>query len=60
MPLYIIFHKDPITPSQRDELAAAITRIHTNLFSTPSLFVNVKFEDASGASYYVGGKAVSV
>ncbi|EOD48209.1 putative cis-3-chloroacrylic acid protein [Neofusicoccum parvum UCRNP2] len=56
MPLYIVSHKDPISPSQRDELAAAITKIHSTLFTTPSLFVNVKFEDVSAASYYVGGK----
>ncbi|EKG16696.1 Tautomerase [Macrophomina phaseolina MS6] len=56
MPLYIVSHKDPISSSQRDELAAAITKIHANLFTTPSLFVNVKFEDVSTTSYYVGGK----
>ena len=59
MPLYIISHKDPLNTSQRDELAAAITKIHTTVFTTPSLFVNVKFEDVSDASYYVGGKPVS-
>lgn len=59
MPLYIISHKDPISPTQRDGLAAAVTKIHTTVFTTPSLFVNVKFEDASDASYYVGGKPVS-
>ncbi|KAK7723097.1 hypothetical protein SLS57_004654 [Botryosphaeria dothidea] len=56
MPFYIINHKDPISPPQRDELAAVITKIHTTLFTAPSLFVNVKFEDLSQASYYVGGK----
>lgn len=59
MPFYVISHKDSLTPSQCDELAAAITSIHTILFTTPSLFVNVKFEDASAAPYYVGGKRVS-
>lgn len=59
MPFYIINHKDPISPPQRDELAATITKIHTTLFTAPSLFVNVKFEDLSQASYYVGGKPVS-
>lgn len=58
MPLYVISHKDEISPSQRDELAAAITKTHTTLFTTPSLFVNVKFEDVSDTSYYVGGKRV--
>ncbi|KAL1645164.1 hypothetical protein SLS58_003869 [Diplodia intermedia] len=60
MPLYIVSHKDPLNTSQRDELAAAITKIHTTVFTTPSLFVNVKFEDVSDASYYVGGKPTRV
>lgn len=60
MPFYVVSHKDAIAPSQRDELAAAITRIHTGVFATPSLFVNVKFEDASAASYYVGGERVGI
>lgn len=58
MPFYVVSHKDAIDPSQRDEIAAAITKTHTELFATPSLFVNVKFEDISAASYYVGGKLV--
>lgn len=58
MPFYVISHKDPITSQQRDDLAAAITKIHTTLFTTPSLFVNVKFEESSAADYYVGGKRV--
>ncbi|KAK2610434.1 hypothetical protein N8I77_003862 [Diaporthe amygdali] len=56
MPWYIVSHRDPISSSQRDELASAITKVHTNLFTTPSLFVNVRFEDASKAHHYVGGK----
>lgn len=58
MPFYVIAHKDDISLQQRDDLAATITKIHTTLFTTPSLFVNVKFEDSSAASYYVGGKRV--
>ncbi|KAK7720031.1 hypothetical protein SLS64_002212 [Diaporthe eres] len=50
---------EPIGSSERDELASAITKVHTNLFTTPSLFVNVRFEDASSVHHYVGGKRVS-
>ncbi|KAF2136483.1 uncharacterized protein K452DRAFT_353898 [Aplosporella prunicola CBS 121167] len=60
MPLYLISHKDSISPAQRDELAAAITKTHSDLFTTPSTFVNVKFEDVSSTPYYVGGKAKTV
>lgn len=58
MPYYVIAHADPLTLEQRDALAATITKIHTGLFTTPSIFVNVKFEDNSAASYYVGGRKV--
>lgn len=59
MPYYVIAHADPLTVQQRDALAATITKVHTTLFTTPSIFVNVKFEDTSTASYYVGGRKVS-
>lgn len=58
MPFYVISHTDDMTLQQRDDLAAAITTTHTTLFTTPSLFVNVKFEHSSETSYYVGGKRV--
>ncbi|KAK5730781.1 hypothetical protein LTR15_000719 [Elasticomyces elasticus] len=41
---------------EKDELANAITIIHSTKFSTPKLFVNVEFQDTSDASTYVGGK----
>lgn len=59
MPWYVVSLRDPIGSSERDELASAITKVHTNLFTTPSLFVNVRFEDASNVHHYVGGKRVS-
>jgi len=45
-----------MTVSQQDELAEAITRIHSEKFTTPTLFVNVYFEDVSSHATYVGGK----
>ncbi|KAJ4394660.1 hypothetical protein N0V93_003879 [Gnomoniopsis smithogilvyi] len=60
MPYYVIAHAGPLTAQHRDALAATITKIHTTLFTTPSLFVNVKFEDVSAASYYVGGRRAQV
>lgn len=56
MPWYVVSFREPIGSSERDELASAITKVHTNLFTTPSLFVNVRFEDASSVHHYVGGK----
>lgn len=56
MPLYIISHATALSPAQQDELAQAVTDIHTSLFTTPSLFVNVRFTPASAHIGYVGGK----
>lgn len=59
MPLYEIEHSIPLDKSQRDELAQAITHIHTRKFATPSLFVNIRFIDANSQHNYVAGKEVS-
>jgi len=45
-----------LSDSQKDKLAQAITKVHTSRFTTPSLFVNVRFIDVQNESYYVGGK----
>jgi hypothetical protein len=58
MPLYLISHAVSLTPSQKDLLAKYITQIHTNLFTTPSLFVNVRFAPSDQHVGYVGGKKV--
>jgi len=56
MPLYLISHAAPLSTAQQDTLAAAITKIHTELFTAPALFVNVRFSEASQHVGYVGGK----
>lgn len=56
MPLYDVQHIVPLTDAQQDELAMAITKIHSTRFSTPKMFVNVKFTDISNTVTYIGGK----
>ncbi|EMC91606.1 hypothetical protein BAUCODRAFT_27894 [Baudoinia panamericana UAMH 10762] len=56
MPIYNVQHHILLTPSQQDDLAAAITRIHSTKFSTPRMFVNVVFTDTSSTRTYIGGK----
>jgi phenylpyruvate tautomerase PptA (4-oxalocrotonate tautomerase family) len=58
MPYYEINHSYPLTTEQREQLAAAITRLHSAAFATPSLFVNVRFikEDVSDGSFFIAGK----
>lgn len=56
MPFYEIQHIIPLTDAQQDELAEAITHIHSTMFTTPRLFVNVKFTDYSKVTTFVGGK----
>lgn len=60
MPLYEIEHVIQLSADQKDELAKAITQIHSHLFTTPSLFVNVRFTDTSQHDVYVGGKKVNI
>ncbi|RMX74801.1 hypothetical protein D0869_12237 [Hortaea werneckii] len=56
MPLYEVQHYITLTVSQKDELAEAITKIHSTKFSTPRMFVNVHFTATSTLRTYVGGK----
>ncbi|SMR58732.1 unnamed protein product [Zymoseptoria tritici ST99CH_3D1] len=56
MPEYDVRTVIPLSESQQDALAEAITRIHSTKFTTPRLFVNVKFTDVSKQRTYVGGK----
>jgi len=56
MPLYLISHVTPLSTSQQDTLASPITKLHTELFTTPSLFVNVRFSNALQHVGFVGGK----
>jgi len=56
MPNYEVEHVCPLTISQRDEVAAAITRIHSDKFETPKLFVNIRFTDIKEHCVYVAGK----
>lgn len=59
MPNYEVEHICPLTVNQQDEIAAAITEIHSSKFSTPKLFVNVRFTNISDHAVYVAGKRVS-
>jgi len=59
MPFYDVEHITPLTSAQRNALAKAITRIHSETFTTPKLFVNVRFVDLrqrKGEVLFVAGK----
>jgi len=56
MPFYEVYHCCPLSISQQDELAAAITTIHANKFTALRNFVNVAFKDVNDAPRYVAGK----
>jgi phenylpyruvate tautomerase PptA (4-oxalocrotonate tautomerase family) len=55
MPFYQVHHSYPLTDEQRNALASRITYIHTRLFTVPSAFVNVGYENVSATPYYIGG-----
>jgi hypothetical protein len=58
MPLYEVIHRCPLTDSQRDDLAAAITEIHSQMFTVSKIFVNVWFRywHQGVGGRYVGGE----
>lgn len=56
MPFYTVHHVAPLSEQQQDALATAITKIHSDKFTTPKIFVNVRFNDISKEVRYVGGK----
>ena len=58
MPLYEVSHITPLASEQKEELAKAITKIHSEKFTTPSVFVNVIYTDVSERDAFVGGKSV--
>ena len=59
MPLYEIEHVCPITPDQQYSIANAIVKIHSEMFTTPSLFVNVRFKNTNAQALFVAGQRVS-
>jgi phenylpyruvate tautomerase PptA (4-oxalocrotonate tautomerase family) len=59
MPLYEVEYSIPLTKTHKDDLAAAITKIHHLAYGIPSFFISVKFTDGSKNENYSGGKIVS-
>lgn len=55
MPLYDIEHVIPLTSSEQQSIATAITDLHSSRFTTPKWFVNVRFTDASSVTVFRGG-----
>jgi len=56
MPYYEVNHAVSLTEGQKSDLANAITQIHSTKFTTPRMFVNVKYTDISQTLLYIGGK----
>lgn len=56
MPAYEVEHVCPLTVGQQDDLAEAITKIHSDQFKAPRLFVNVRFTNIENQATYVAGK----
>lgn len=59
MPLFEIEHCISLSKVERDQIAQAITQIHTRKFCTPSLFVNIRFTNVANHILYVAGEEVS-
>jgi phenylpyruvate tautomerase PptA (4-oxalocrotonate tautomerase family) len=59
MPMYNIEHTYPLTEEQKDQLADAITNIHTEKFTVPRFFVNTNIRDISTERTYGAGIRVN-
>jgi phenylpyruvate tautomerase PptA (4-oxalocrotonate tautomerase family) len=61
MPYYEVNHSTILTASQKSDFANALTELHSTRFSTPRMFVNVRFNDITSlketGDFYVGGRA---
>lgn len=55
MPLYDIEYVCPLTPTQQEHLAIALTNLHAQRFHTPACFINVRYTDASNQVVFRGG-----
>jgi phenylpyruvate tautomerase PptA (4-oxalocrotonate tautomerase family) len=60
MPLYQVEYTSPLTRSEKNDLAASITRIHQSAYGAPSIFIGITFKDISDVEYYAGSKLVSM
>lgn len=55
MPLYDIEYVCPLTLTQQEDLAIALTDLHSTRFNTPRCFLNVRYTDASNQVVFRGG-----
>lgn len=55
MPMYEVEHICDLSEDQQDKLTHAITKIHSEEFTT-TLFVNVRFTNIISHKTYVAGK----
>ena len=60
MPLYEVEHIVSLDRDEKSHFTKSITDAHSQLFTTPSLFVNVRFTNVSDHDTYLGGKPVSL
>jgi len=58
MPLFEVEHICHLSEDQLDMLAQSITKIHSEQFKTPALFVNIRFTNIASHVTYVAGKRV--
>lgn len=54
----MVEHSFPLKPDQKKDLATRLTNLHAHAFTTPSIFIQVKFEqqDATKQNHFVGGE----
>ena len=55
MPSYTVYHAQPLTEDQQQQIASGITEIHSTIFSSLTALVNVDFADVSARKVYIAG-----
>lgn len=57
MPTYIVTApQGRLSPPQKEQMAADITRVHCTVASAPAYFAQVIFNEAPAGNYFVGGQ----
>lgn len=60
MPTYTVTHSAlPLDHEQRNRIAEGITEVHNRVTGANKYFAQVIFDEKSGGSHFMGGKAIS-
>ena len=56
MPFYQVYHSVPLTDCQQQQIATAITEIHSRVFTSLSALINVDFMNVAPKRVFIAGQ----